>query len=129
MEILEAFDTTGSAHSAAALAGVDPKTVRRYVARRDAGVPVDEPLRRPSIIDEFRTKIAEAVETSEGQIRADVLHERLVAMGFPGDERTTRRAVWVAKAAYCEGHRRGYRPRDPQPGRGVRAPLGGWAGV
>src|SRR3954451_15555855 len=34
MEILEAFDTTGSAHSAAALAGVDPKTVA--------------PLRRPT---------------------------------------------------------------------------------
>jgi transposase len=116
MEILEAFDTTGSAHSAAALAGVDPKTVRRYVARRDAGVPVDEPLRRPSIIDEFRTKIAEAVETSEGQIRADVLHERLVAMGFPGDERTTRRAVARAKAAYAEGHRRSYRPWITEPG-------------
>jgi hypothetical protein len=92
MEILEAFDATGSAHSAAGLAGVDPKTVRRYVARREAGVPVDEPVKRPSIIDEFRAKIAEAVEASEGQVRADVLHERLVAMGFGGDERTTRRA-------------------------------------
>jgi len=40
MEILEAFDATGCAHSAAALAGVDPKTVRRYVAARDAGRPV-----------------------------------------------------------------------------------------
>ncbi|MGP9710080.1 hypothetical protein [Brachybacterium sp. AOP24-D1-21] len=37
MEILEAFDATGSAHSAAGLAGVDAKTVRRYVAARDAG--------------------------------------------------------------------------------------------
>ena len=37
MEILEAFDATGCAHSAAQLAGVDPKTVRRYVAKRDAG--------------------------------------------------------------------------------------------
>lgn len=35
MEILEASDATGSAHSAAQLAGVDPKTVRRYVAARD----------------------------------------------------------------------------------------------
>lgn len=38
MEILEAFDMTGCAHSAAQLAGVDPKTVRRYVAARDSGV-------------------------------------------------------------------------------------------
>jgi hypothetical protein len=32
MEILEAFDATGGAHSAAQLVGGDPKTVRRYVA-------------------------------------------------------------------------------------------------
>lgn len=37
IEILEAFDATGVIHSAAPLAGVDPKTVRRYVATRDAG--------------------------------------------------------------------------------------------
>ena len=40
MDILEAFDATECAHSAAQLAGADPKTVRRYVAARDAGVPV-----------------------------------------------------------------------------------------
>jgi hypothetical protein len=33
MEILEAFDATGCA-AAAVLAGVDPQTVRRYVAWR-----------------------------------------------------------------------------------------------
>ena len=43
MEILEAYDTTGNAHSAAQLAGVDPKTVRRYVAARDAGIPLTRP--------------------------------------------------------------------------------------
>ena len=37
MDILEAFDATGCAHSAAQLAGVDPKTVQRYVDARDAG--------------------------------------------------------------------------------------------
>ena len=45
MEILEAFDATGCANSAAPLAGVDPKTVRRYVAKREAGEPVDAPVR------------------------------------------------------------------------------------
>ena len=33
MEILEAFDLTGCAHSAAALAGCDPKTVRLECSR------------------------------------------------------------------------------------------------
>jgi hypothetical protein len=48
MEILEAFEATGCAHSAAVLAGVDPKTVRRYVAKRDAGEPIDPRCSGPS---------------------------------------------------------------------------------
>src|SRR5215470_9577653 len=56
MEILEAYDTTGCAHSAAQLAGCDPKTVRRYVALREAGG--GDPLAsaaapRPKMIDAF----------------------------------------------------------------------------
>jgi transposase len=116
MEILEAFDATGCANSAAGLAGVDPKTVRRYVARREAGNRVDEPVQRPRLIDPFLPKIEELVETSEGAVRADVVHERLVAMGFAGDERTTRRAVAVVKQAYREGHCRQYRPWITEPG-------------
>jgi len=37
VELLEAYDLTGCAHSAAQLAGTDQKTVLRYVALRDAG--------------------------------------------------------------------------------------------
>ena len=33
------------------------------------------------------------VERSRARIRADVVHDRLRAMGFAGNERTTRRAV------------------------------------
>lgn len=116
MEILEAYDATGSAHSAAQLAGVDPKTVRRYVAARDAGRRVTGPARRPRIIDQHVAKIEEWVERSAGKVRADVIHERLVAMGFTGTERTTRRAVAEAKAAWKAGHRRTYRPWITEPG-------------
>src|SRR4051794_20480138 len=116
MEILEAYDATGCAHSAAALAAVDPKTVRHYVAKRDSGIPVGEPATRPKLIDPFVGKIEEAVESSQGQVRADVLHERLEAMGFTGDERTTRRAAAKAKAAYRDAHRRSYRPWITEPG-------------
>jgi len=116
MEILEAFDATESAHSAAQLAGVDPKTVRRYVAARDAGRPVSGPARRPRMIDEHLPKIEEWVERSKGKVRADVIHERLLAMGFTGTERTTRRAVAEAKAAWRAGNRRTYRPWITEPG-------------
>ncbi len=116
MEIFEAFDKTGSAHSAAKLAGVDPKTVRRLVAARDAGVPLEEPGRRERIIDPFQPKIEEMVDQSQGLIRADKVHERLAVLGFSGDERTTRRAVAEAKARWKSGHRRTYRPWIAEPG-------------
>jgi hypothetical protein len=116
MEIFEAFDRTGSAHSAAQLAGVDPKTVRRLVAARDAGAAVTGPARRERIIDPFQPKIEELVDESQGLIRADKVHERLVVLGFGGDERTTRRAVHEAKVRWRAGHRRTYRPWIAEPG-------------
>jgi hypothetical protein len=93
MEILEAFNLTRCAHSAAQLAGCDEKTVARYVAIRDAGCDPLVRLRRPRSIDPFWVKIEELVDKSQGKVRADVVHARLVAMGFGGTDRTTRRAV------------------------------------
>lgn len=116
MEILEAFDATGSAHSAARLAGVDLKTVRAYVAARDAGRPVTGPVRRERLIDPFLDKVEEWIDRSQASVRADVVHERLVGLGFTGDERTTRRAVHEVKARWRAGHRRTYRPWITEPG-------------
>jgi transposase len=117
MEILEAFDLTRCPESAAHLAGCDPKTVQRYVARRDAGANPTEAARRPRIIDPYLEKIEELVERSGAKVRADVVHlHHLVPMGFAGDERSTRRAVAEAKAAWAAGRRRTYRPWVPEPG-------------
>src|SRR5437660_1926129 len=117
MEILASYDLTRTAWSAAQLAGCDPKTVQRYVDLRDAGL---DPLRRPRrarLIDPYLEKVEELVEHSRGKIRADVAHDRLRAMGYSGNERTTRCAVAVAKKAYRAGHRRTYRPWLPEPGK------------
>ena len=73
-------------------------------------------MRRPMLIDEFLDKIEEWVDRSEGRIRADVVHDKLVAMGFTGSERTTRRAVGAARKAWWSGHRRVFRPWVPEPG-------------
>ena len=116
MEILQAFDLTHCSHSAAKLAGVDEKTVARYVAQRDAGNNPFVPLRRPRAIDPFMDKIEELVDKSKGAVRADVVHLRLAAMGFAGTDRSTRRAVAEVKAAWKAGHRRKYRPWIPEPG-------------
>lgn len=117
MEILEAFDLTRCAHSAATLAGVVEKTVTRYVTARDAarGDPYAR-ARRARVIDPFLDKVEELVASSQGRVRADVVHQRLVAMGFAGTDRTTRRAVAEAKQALKAGRRRKYRPWVPEPG-------------
>jgi transposase len=74
------------------------------------------PKQRARLIDPFMEKIEELVDHSKGKIRADVVHQRLVPMGFGGDERTTRRAVAEAKKAWRAGNRRRYRPWVPEPG-------------
>jgi transposase len=116
MEILEAFDLTRSAESAALLVGCDPKTVRHYVARREAGLDPSEHRRRARLIDDYLDKVVELVERSRGKVRADVVHDRIVAMGFAGDERTTRRAVAEAKTAWRADNRRPFKPWVPEPG-------------
>ena len=71
MEILEAFDLTGTAWSAAQLAGCDAKTVARYVAVREPGGDPLARTSRPRLIDGFMDKIEELVEGEDpGRCRA-----------------------------------------------------------
>jgi len=116
MQILEAFDLTHSLRDAAELAGADHKTVAHWVARRDAGMlsPTAQP--RSRIIESYLDKIEEWMDASKGKVRADVVHDKLVAMGFAGSERTTRRAVAEVRAAYRAGRRRVHRPWVVEPG-------------
>jgi hypothetical protein len=115
MEILEAFDLTGSFGAAAELADCDHHTVRRYVEQRAAG-RAPERTHTAQLIDPFLDKVEEWVERSHAKIGADVVHHKLLAMGFTGSERTTRRAVAAAKRAWRAGHRRVFRPWIPESG-------------
>ena len=116
MNILEAYDLTGSLRDAAELAGCSHHTVARYVAERERGRAPGAASRRPGVIDEFLPKLEELVERSKGKIRADKAHGKITAMGYAGSERTTRRAVAQAKAAWQAGRRRVHRPWIPEPG-------------
>lgn len=117
MNILEAFDLTGSFRDAGELAGCSHHTVARWVAKRDAGeLPDGGPTRRERIIDPFLPKIEEWVERSGGRIRADVAFDKLRVIGFDGSERTVRRAVAEVKANHRRGRRRVYRPWIAEPG-------------
>jgi transposase len=116
VEILEAYDLTGSYRAAAELAGCDHHTVARYVALREAGDPPVAREHRARPIDDYLDKIEELVARSNGRVRADVVHVRLLAMGFTGGERTTRRAVAQVKARLRAGQRRVFRPWVAEPG-------------
>lgn len=116
MEILEAYDLTKSYRAAAALIGCDHHTVKRYVSARAAGLDPTSAIGRPKLADAFVDKIAEWIDRSGGRVRADVVHGKLLAMGYPGSERTTRRVVAVLKRDHLRVSHRIYRPWIPEPG-------------
>lgn len=118
MEILEAFALTNCYRAAGELAGCSHHTVAHYVALRDEGrLPAagDQP-ERPKLIDPHLPKIEEWVDRSNGRVRADVVFEKLCAVGFAGSDRTVRRAVATVKANHAVGRRRVYRPWVTEPG-------------
>jgi len=67
------------------------------------------------VIDPFRKYVEGWVDDSHGRVRSDVVQDKLEALGlgYAGSERTIRRAVAEAKAAYRVGHRRRFRPWLP----------------
>ena len=66
---------------------------------------------RAKAIDAYLGKVEEWVERTEGKgSRGLECHEKLVAMGYTGSERTTRRAVSVAKKLYRQGKHAGVPP-------------------
>ncbi|MBV9334592.1 MAG: transposase family protein, partial [Solirubrobacterales bacterium] len=117
MEILEAYDLTGSLRQAAALAGCDHKTVAYWVPMREeeGGMPIVE-RRRPAMEAEFAAKVEELVDRSHAKIRADVAHGKLVALGYRGSPRTTRRWVAEAKRRWRQRNGRRTRPWIAEPG-------------
>jgi transposase len=130
MEILEAFDVTGTLRAAAELAGCDHKTVAHWVrAREDAGGGLPVHVRPRPRVDAFAEKVEEWVDRSRGKIRADVAHQRLVAMGYLGSERTTRRAVADAKRRWRAEHGRRTRPWITEPGLWMQWDYGDGPGV
>jgi transposase len=124
MNMLEAFDLTGSLRDAGELAGVSHHTVGRYVAAREAGALSDRPAARPQLVDEFLPKLEEWIERSKGKLRADRAHEKLAALGYTGSERTTRRAVAAVKRDYRLGRVRVHRPWVTEPGMWLQYDFG-----
>lgn len=124
VKILAAYDLTKSLRGAAELTGCSHHTVKRLVADRDAGRPPGAATGRGRLIERWLPKIEQWVEDSKGRIRADVAHDKLIAMGYQGSERSTRRAVAEVKNDYRRGKRRVHRPWITEPGAWLQYDFG-----
>ena len=69
-------------------------------------------------------KLEEWIERSKGRLRADVAHDKLVALGYAGSQRTTRRAVAAVKKNYRLGRVRVHRPWVAEPGMWLQYDFG-----
>lgn len=114
MEILNAYDLTGSYRAAAELCGCSHHTVKKAVEDRDAGVPATG--RRARMIDDWRDVLEGWVTDSKGKIRGDKAHERLLVLGYTGTDRTTRRTLAEIKSQWRLGNTRVHRPWITEPG-------------
>lgn len=118
MDIINAFEETGSLRAAAALCGTTHKTVKRVLDRRAAG---QEPGRRRlrvkpvGLAEPYTDLIFAKVRSTDGRITAKRLLPVARAAGYVGSARTFRRAVAEAKRRW-KRVRRVYRPWTPQPG-------------
>jgi transposase len=114
MDILTAYDLTGSYNAAAELCGCSHHTVKKAVEDRAAGL---EPVsRRARLIDDWGDVLETWVTDSKGKIRGDKAHERLRALGYTGTDRTTRRALAEIKSQWRLGNTRVHRPWITEPG-------------
>jgi transposase len=76
------------------------------------------------LIDPYLAKVEELVERSKGKVRADVVHDKFVALGYEGSDRTTRRAVAEVRKVYRSGRVRVHRPWITEPGMWLQYDFG-----
>jgi transposase len=115
LDIINAYEETGSLRAAAALCGTTHKTVKRVLARREAGQRPGRRVPGPGLADAFTDLIFGKVRSTDGRITAKRLLSIARAAGYTGSARTFRRAVAVQKTRW-RGMRRVYRPWTPEIG-------------
>lgn len=116
MDIINAYEETGTMRAAAALCGTTHKTVKRVLDRRTAGQrPGRRRAPRPGLAEPFTDLIYRKVKATDGRITAKRLLPVARAEGYAGSARTFRRAVAAQKVLWRK-HRRVYRPWVPECG-------------
>ena len=116
MDIISAYREAGTYRGAAAISGTTPKTVRRVIARHEAGGSAPARAARAHNYDVVAALVAERVAKTSARISAKRLLPAARAAGYGGSPRNFRRLVAAAKQAWRRDHHRGRRPAVWSPG-------------
>lgn len=119
MDVVAAFRDVGTYRGAAAICGVDPKTVKRKVLAHEAGELDDQRARRASVprnIDVVRALVAQRVDKTKTKVTAKRLLVEARAEGYAGSARNFRRLVAEEKTRWRAANGRQRRPAVWAPG-------------
>ncbi len=116
MDIISAYREAGTYRGAAAISGTTPKTVRRVIARHEAGGGTPARSPRGHNYDAVAVLVAERVDKTSARISAKRLLPAARAGGYAGSPRNFRRLVAAQKQAWRREHHRGRRPAVWSPG-------------
>jgi transposase len=127
MDIIAAYNDLGSFRGAAAICGVDPKTVKAAVLRRSAPNPTRAARRHN--FDIVAAVVAARVDKTSARISAKRLLPEAQAAGYAGSARNFRRLVARAKRAWRADNHRGRRPGVWVPGEVLAIDWGAEGGL
>src|ERR1022692_1685832 len=116
MDIISAYREVGSYRGAAAISGTTHKTVKRVIARHEAGGGAAGRAPRVHNYDGVAELVAARVKASSGRISAKRLLPAAQAVGYAGSARNFRRLVAERKRLWRQEHHRPRRPAVWSPG-------------
>jgi transposase len=129
MDIIAAYREVGTYRGAAQVTGTTHKTVKRVIARHEAGGGAPERAPRGHNYDGVAALVAEKVAKTAGRISAKRLLPAARAAGYAGSDRNLRRLVAECKRAWRREHHRGRRPAVWSPGEHLVIDWGSLGGL
>ena len=111
MDIISAYREAGTYRGAAAISGTTPKTVRRVIARHEAGGGAPPRVPRERNYDAVAGLVAERVDKTSARISAKRLLPAARAAGYAG-----RRGISAAWSRRRSSLAAGSSPRPPSGG-------------
>ena len=129
MDIVAAYQLVGTYRGAAEMCGTTHKTVKRVIARAEAGQERQVRAPRPSNYEGVRELVARSVASAHGRVSAKRLLAKARLAGYIGSDRNFRRLVEQEKKAYRREQGRGRRPAVWSPGERLVIDWGVIAGV